>query len=162
MKHFSIFKIAMGTIIFLISIVTTANATDNLSLIKGSVEINFSFKEVMERKSKKIYTSTPWTKKTIFEGVKLSDLIGFKGDNKGKIRLYALDGYWVEIPISDINNYEPILAYKANGKLLHRRDFGPFFLVYPYDEMENELNTPVYHSRSIWQVNRIEVKGENL
>lgn len=54
------------------------------------------------------------------------------------------------------------LLTKQMGNYYIEETLGLSFLVYPYDEMENKLNTPVYHSRSIWQVNRIEVKGENL
>ena len=164
MKIFFAFRIVMSiaTIIFSLSSTTTAEASDSLLLKKGSLEINLSLKEILDKRSKTIITSTPWTTKTAFEGIRLSDLMHFLSANKGKLRLEALDGYWVTIPYTDIEKYNIILAYKANGKFLSKRNFGPFFIIYPYDKMENELNKPMYHSRSIWQVYKIEVEDENL
>ncbi|MNP78119.1 hypothetical protein D3C76_1756660 [compost metagenome] len=51
-----------------------------------------------------------------------------------------------------------ILAYKMDGVMLKIRNFGPLFLVYPRDAAGPELNSPLYNSRFIWQVDRIVIK----
>jgi hypothetical protein len=50
------------------------------------------------------------------------------------------------------------LAYKMGGTMLKIRNFGPLFLVYPRDSGGKELNSPLYNSRLIWQITRIEIK----
>ncbi|VTR27376.1 Uncharacterised protein [Serratia fonticola] len=45
--------------------------------------------------------------------------------------LYALNDYYIDVPISDVAKYNMILAYKMGGEMLKVRDFGPLFLIYP-------------------------------
>lgn len=104
-----------------------------------------------------ITTSTPWLPKTSFSGVSFKDLLklsGFKGEI---LRVHALNDYWVDIPMSDVNNYNLLLANKNNGELFNIRDFGPYFVIYPVDSEGRELNKPVYFSRFVWQVESITV-----
>lgn len=80
------------------------------------------------------------------------------GITKGsRLKVHALNDYWVEIPMSDVVNYNILLASKIDGKAFSIRDFGPYFVIYPVDERREELNSPVKFSKFVWQVDSITV-----
>lgn len=122
---------------------------------KGSIFIdNKTFNEFPKIT---IDTSTPWTKKARFEGVKISSILQHYGLTGQKIRIDALNEYWVEIPYEDTMKYDLILADKMNGETLPTRTFGPYWMLYPIDDFPEELKKPLYNSRLIWQVRSIYV-----
>ncbi|TNE35473.1 MAG: oxidoreductase [Alphaproteobacteria bacterium] len=105
-----------------------------------------------------IVTSSPWTVgKTRFRGVLLRDIL--KGvDARGtKLRATAIDGYSVEIPISDTEKYDVIIAYKMDGEWLENEVYAPFWIIYPYDS-DKKLAQEKYYSRSIWQLTKLTVE----
>lgn len=104
-----------------------------------------------------IVTSTPWQKKSTFSGVSFSDILKYAGMKGSRLKVHALNDYWVEIPMSDVVNYNILLASKIDGKAFSIRDFGPYFVIYPVDERREELNSPVKFSKFIWQVDSITV-----
>lgn len=73
-----------------------------------------------------------------------------------KVRLSALNDYTVDIPWSDLQRYDPVLAYRRDGARLGVRDKGPLLLIYPFDQ-HGELRGQIYLNRSIWQVRQITV-----
>lgn len=102
-------------------------------------------------------TSTTWTTGDVaFEGVSLRGLLDRLGVTSGTLKMYAVNDYMVEVPVSDAVEGGPILAYAQNGKTMSVRDKGPLWLVYPFD-LNPDYRTEVIYSRSIWQLVRIEV-----
>jgi hypothetical protein len=101
-------------------------------------------------------TSTTWTDGTpTFEGVLLKDLMAAVGATGTTVALTALNDYKITIPLSEIHDDGPLLAYLMDGKPMSLRDKGPIWLVYPYDA-NAEYRTEQTYARSIWQLNRIE------
>lgn len=104
-----------------------------------------------------IDTNTIWTSGLQhFEGVLLADLVAALGAQGSALRATALNDYAVEIPLTDAVAEGPILAFRMNGVDLSPRDKGPIWIVYPYDST-TDYQTEVIYSRSIWQLDRIEV-----
>ncbi|MHA6325969.1 putative pterin-binding protein [Roseivivax sp. CAU 1753] len=104
-----------------------------------------------------IWTSTIWTDgKIAFAGLSLDVLIDRLGITGDTIVARALNDYAVEIPTSDATPDGPIIAYEKNGRFIPRREQGPLWIIYPYDSAP-EYRTEVIHSRSVWQMVRIEV-----
>jgi len=104
-----------------------------------------------------IETTTIWTEGVqTFEGVPLAVLMQELGAQDGKILATAINDYTIEIPLSDATENGPILALKMNGEQMSVRDKGPVWVVYPYDA-DADYRTEVIYSRSIWQLDRIEV-----
>lgn len=102
-------------------------------------------------------TSTIWTQgEQHFEGVPLGVLAEYLGISGATIRASAINGYAVDIPLSDAVEGGPIIAYKLNGEKMSVRDKGPLWIVYPYDS-KIEYQSEVVYSRSIWQLEQIEV-----
>lgn len=76
-------------------------------------------------------------------------------DHVDTVRFIAANDYYVDVPTSDFQKYDVILATEADGKTLSRRDKGPIWLIYPISD-HPELQDPLYIKRLIWQVVRIE------
>jgi hypothetical protein len=105
-----------------------------------------------------LVTSTTWTQRQKFEGPLLRSVLAHVGAKGVTIRLLALNNYVVEIPVSDLKKFDPILAHSGDGIRLKRSGLGPLFLVYPRDQFSLELTTPLSQSKFIWQVCRIDIK----
>ena len=104
-----------------------------------------------------IETTTIWTNGAqTFEGVSLAAITDAIGAEEGKLLATAINDYTVEIPLSDAVENGPIIAMKLNGEEMSVRDKGPLWIVYPYDA-NTDYRTEVIYSRSIWQLDRIEV-----
>lgn len=101
-------------------------------------------------------TATPWTEGTVsFQGVLLKDLISAVGATGGTITLTALNDYQITMPIAEVRDDGPLLAYLMNDQPMSLRDKGPVWLVFPYDS-NADYRTEQAYARSIWQLDRIE------
>ena len=104
-----------------------------------------------------IETSTIWTEGThTFTGVSLADLMDQLGVEDGTLLATAINDYTVEIPVSDAVAGGPIIAYLMDDAEMPVRDKGPLWIIYPYDSSA-AFRSEVVYSRSIWQLDRIEV-----
>jgi hypothetical protein len=103
-------------------------------------------------------TTTIWTEGVqTFEGVALSDLLEAVGAEGETLSAVAFNDYAVDIPASDAVTDGPIIAYLRNGAPMSLRNKGPLWIVYPYDANPDYQSETIY-ARSIWQLNRIEVR----
>jgi hypothetical protein len=102
-------------------------------------------------------TSTIWTNgPQQFKGVPLNSLLAALGAQGSALRAIAINAYEVQIPTSDAQDGGPIIAYELNGDTMSVRDKGPLWVVYPYDS-DPRFRTEVVYSRSIWQLDQIEI-----
>lgn len=102
-------------------------------------------------------TSTPWTTGVhSFSGPSLLALLREARAVGKDIRLDALNGYSVEIPVDQLTETAPIVADRIDGKPFSIRDKGPLWVIYPYDS-DVEFQTEVTYARSIWQLVSITV-----
>lgn len=105
-------------------------------------------------------TNTPWTTApTEFAGPALSVLAGL-GPVAAKAEITAINDYSAEIPATDWTEHGATLALRVNGEYMKIRDKGPFWLMYPIDQDQKTLNTQIYHSRMVWQVQSIDFMVE--
>jgi hypothetical protein len=93
----------------------------------------------------------------VFEGVPLRAVLERVGAKGRAIRASALNDYVAIIPLDDLR-FEPILAMRADGRVLTVRDKGPLWVVYPRDSYK-VLDDSRYDSRWVWQLNKIHVEG---
>ncbi|KJJ99908.1 hypothetical protein UB43_13030 [Pseudomonas sp. 21] len=90
-----------------------------------------------------------------WQGVRLSTLLaGFERGDAQRLRVEALNDYSALIPLSDLDAFDPILAYHRDGQALGIAERGPLFVIYPMVD-HPELRTQVYFNRTVWQVSRI-------
>lgn len=101
---------------------------------------------------------TPWTEgDTSFSGPLVRAILEASGAKGSKLLVRALNDYFAEVPMEDVDKLDTILATHQNGKLMSVRDKGPLFLIYPFDK-DPALYNEKYFSRSVWQIKEIEVK----
>lgn len=102
------------------------------------------------------HTSTVWTEGVhAFSGVLLRDLLDHLGvalgSDGGHVVLDALDGYTARIEADLITDSAPLLSFLRDGKPLPRREQGPFWLIFPYDD-DPAFRTEAIYARSVWQI----------
>lgn len=103
-------------------------------------------------------TSTTWTDGvSTFTGVPLKALLDATGATGDEIEAIALNNYSVAIPVDSLTDESPIVAYEIDGAGFSRRDKGPLWIVYPFDQSEEYRNELVY-GRSIWQLRTLTVR----
>lgn len=103
-------------------------------------------------------TSTVWTEGVHeFEGVPLRTLLERLGAAKdASVSAVAVNDYAVEIPASAIEDDAPIIAYHIDGATFSRREKGPLWVIFPYDE-DARYRSEVTYGQSIWQLDRLTV-----
>ena len=104
-----------------------------------------------------IKTSTPWASMGAYTGPYLRDVVALGGlPRVTKLTVYTWDNYTVEIPATDMTRYNIVLASSYNGQALGLDDWGPLFVMYPYDHY-TELRRPAGVGKMAWQVCRIDI-----
>jgi len=127
---------------------------DPARVVVAEVQLDTDQLEALAQK--KIDTTTPWTEGVqAFSGPTLSALAGLGGRAPTEALVIALNDYLINIPASDWQRWEPILATRHNGARMPVREKGPFWVIYPMDK-DQVLITQLYRSRMVWQVNKID------
>lgn len=130
---------------------------------KGSPDVYFNEETLSSQfVSVTFTTKLPWySEEKVFVGVKVSDLLReLKFDNVTNITLEALNDYAAEISAEDINKYQPIIAYKMDGKAMQIRHKGPFWLVFDLSKYP-EIDRSDYYSKMVWQIKEVTVINGN-
>ena len=156
----------------LIAFTATSAAADTLTAPTGDVLLRISgaiaqenvdgtlsldLEQLKAMETREFTTSTIWMEDEVtFTGVSLRALLDQAGAEGTAINASALNDYKVEIPVSEITDEAPIVAYLMNGEEMSPRGKGPLWVVYPYDA-DPAYRSEVVFSRSIWQLDRIEV-----
>lgn len=144
----------------LLPVVPIATAGEPVLEIRGAIDSSprhFTIADLEALGLSTIETSGPWIDGTsVFEGVPLARLLEEVEATGDMLSITALNDYVVDVPVSDAQQHQPILAMLRDGALMPVEDMGPLFLLYPYDS-NPALQTDVYYSRSVWQVATIEV-----
>ena len=105
-----------------------------------------------------IVTQNPWTDGlNTYEGPAGQALMAAVGAQGDTLVLTALNDYSAEMPRSDIAEFGLVFATHMNASQLRIRDRGPLFVIYPFTDQPG-LNAERYHNRSVWQVNRIDIR----
>ena len=103
-------------------------------------------------------SSSPWTEgQNLYSGVPLLDFMRSLGPNVSRIEITARNNYVIEFSIEDLTSDWPILATHIDGLPIPNRSKGPFWVVYPYDDVPDLRREDIY-ARSIWQVGSVKVK----
>lgn len=105
-----------------------------------------------------IETRTPWHDGSqTFRGPLARSVLEAVGAQGEVVIASALNDYTAEIPVSDLERYDVILATHMNGERMTVRERGPIFVIYPFDENPS-LHQETVYGRSVWQVNGLTVQ----
>jgi hypothetical protein len=122
----------------------------------GTAQLDRAMLEALPRTE--FATSTVWTEGvSTYSGVLLRDLLDMLGADGTRIVASAIDGYQVVIPIAELKEDGPILAFLRDGQPMPVRERGPLWLIYPFDDNPAFRNETTY-ARSIWQLTLIDVE----
>lgn len=103
-------------------------------------------------------THVPWNPEPHkWEGVRFKRLLAAHQIAGRPLRVKALNDYTAVIPWSDIEQFDPLLAWHRDGKPIPVRDKGPLLVIYPFST-HAELKRVEYTDRSVWHVNEIVVE----
>lgn len=132
----------------MLTLVRGANSDDSRALTLADLE---------EMPQTTIMTANEFTDGVVaYQGPLARDVIKRFGlDASEKIRFVASNDYSIDIPTRDLMDYDVVLALRADGERLSRRTRGPIWLMYPISD-HPELQDPIFNSRLIWQVERME------
>lgn len=129
----------------------------NIEASNSGDELHLDREQLMAIDPRIVETSTPWTDGVNrFEGPLFRSVLEMAGARGDRIRVRALNDYTVEIPFSELQQYDVILALQQDGVPLEVRELGPVFVLYPFDEYPELFNQSVRH-RSAWHVISVEV-----
>jgi hypothetical protein len=99
-----------------------------------------------------VRTRTPWhADDGRYEGPLLREVLAAAGVRSEQVWVRALNDYEAEIPLAELEEYDVILAMRRNGSPMQIREFGPLFVLYPFDDHPELLNETV-RFRSVWHV----------
>jgi len=137
-------------------------ASEDSIVIQGKIDggkpRELKLAEIRSLPSTSLVTHTPWYDgaKT-FEGVLARDLMKYVGAKGETLGIFALDGYSINVPMSDLLQIDAVMAYRIDNKDLTVETRGPLFLIYPFDG-NPALASEAYYARCIWQISKIDVK----
>lgn len=116
---------------------------------------NLTLDDFQQMTSLEFQTETIWTNgPQRFQGVPLKQILSAADIHTGTVSALAINDYKVDIPLADLSETTPIVAFLHNGAPMSVRDKGPLWVVYPYDS-DKKFQTETVYSRSIWQLNRL-------
>ena len=133
-----------------------ANSDTVLTVVSGGNARDFTREELKKFPKWTFATTTPWTEgPTVFEGVRLSDLLDAVDGGGINLKATALNEYAAIMKIGDVRD-DALVAYAMNGKAMSVRDKGPLWMVFPFDAKPH-LKAEQYYSRSVWQLRSLSV-----
>lgn len=157
-------KAILTSSLLAIAAATTAFAGSSITITGRSVSdetvtISYSTEDLKALRPVTYVTENPYVDgPTEFTGVLLRDLMReFDVSDVEALRLRAINDYAVSVPVTDIENYDVIIAYAVNGEPMSVREKGPYWAMYPISD-HPELDDPTIHSRLIWQLAEIEAE----
>ncbi len=167
MKHFNIISVLLfslsllSTSVFALDyprgpVLLTLSGSINRTNLAGNAVLDAAVLKSLPQE--KLFTDTPWTEgKVTFEGPLLRDVLKLVGAKGRTLKAVAINDYSVEIPATDAESYDVIIAMRLNDKDLNVRSKGPLWIIYPWNDNE-DLRSETYYARSIWQLVQIDVK----
>jgi hypothetical protein len=123
------------------------------------IEVDLTEAELLAMPQITIRTRTVFTDGVIaFTGPLARDVVAkISAGSSATLHLIAINDYAIDIPLSDLTNFDVVLAMSADGQRLSLRDKGAIWLMYPLDD-HPELQEQLYTPRLIWQLRTIELR----
>ncbi|MFC3852057.1 hypothetical protein ACFOSD_02880 [Salinispirillum marinum] len=155
-------KRLMCVVLMNLCCVSWVAAEYRLHVVLPEHEVVLSQDDILALPQTQIVTGTPWTESVDeFTGIALSTLVDAIGwDISAKdtqVVLVALNDYQISANLDTLLNADAMLSHTRNAELMPVRAYGPFWLMFPFDERP-ELNDRLHRGWSVWQLQRIELQ----
>lgn len=123
----------------------------------GFIESKITRRSLLALPQAHFETTTIWTNGVQeFDGVWLFDFLEAHNVTGRMLQLEAINDYFVEIPLNEVEKGRALLAHTRNGTPMTAREKGPVWLIYNYDS-DPAFRTETVYSRSVWQLDRITI-----
>lgn len=137
-------------------VILTVSGNVGLTNVGGDAKFDRAMLEALPQHE--FVTSTPWTESSNhYRGPLMRDLLARLNAESDAVHVAALNGYEAEIPVSDFEEYDVILALEKDGNAIPIREYGPLWVLYPFDQDEALLSEKI-RFRAVWQVMHINVR----
>lgn len=157
-------RLSLSLVLWLSVGLVPALAAEGLTMTRpenlgGAVEKLVTMDELRELPQVTINVDTEWYEGTrAFSGPLARDVVQMMGKGTGTMaHLTAVNDYAIDVPLSDFEAYDVILALDMDGHALSIRDKGPIWVMYPMNDFP-ELRDPVTNGKLIWQLVKLEVQ----
>jgi len=151
---------AAGTTALCIGMFVSSASASSLKIMAndGSSLATFDLEAVEALGMHSIKTKTPWTDGvTHFEGAKVKDILAKAGIGGESVMAMAFDDYAVSISPEIIEEYDPIIASRMNGKAMTFEDKGPYWIMFDLDSAEEEAAVEL-RTYAVWHLVEFEVE----
>ncbi|WP_235040177.1 molybdopterin-dependent oxidoreductase [Vreelandella profundi] len=130
----------------------------NIAPENAGHEVQLDFATLEALPQYEFATNTPWTAGVnYYRGPLMRDLLSHLNADAESVHIAAMDGYEADIPVSDFEEHDVILALTKDGAAIPVRELGPLWILYPFDQDETLLSEKM-RFRSVWQVLHINVR----
>lgn len=121
----------------------------------GTIVATVPYDDLVDLPQIEIDTSTAWTDGlTKFKGPALSVILEIANLKATDVKFSALNDYHATMPIEVVQSTFPIIAWEQDGERLSVRDKGPFWIIFPYDQLDESISEQV-SGWSVWQLDTI-------
>ena len=138
-------------------VILTVTGNIGTTNVGDTIEMDLATIELLDQVDYN-YTEVDNDVSIMYRGPLMTDLLALwqVPEDATQIRITALDGYNVNVPIAELNRYPVFFAIKTDGEYTPISTRGPAQLVWPYSHFDFE--EVVYNEYWIWQIQSIEVQ----
>jgi hypothetical protein len=156
-KHFISFLVFLLAAVF--SGTSYAQTVLTVASVAGESVKTLTLVELQELDQVEVKTSNEFVdNEKVFRGPLIRDILAMFGAPDAQMVVFtAANDYQVEVDVAEFFKYNAILALTQDGVLLSKRDKGPIWVIYPMSDFI-ELRDPVFNSRLIWQLVKLEYR----
>jgi hypothetical protein len=123
--------------------------------VQGRDTVRFDIAALEALPQQSFSTTTIWTEGAIeFSGPSLTAVLGVAGLGMEPVYAYASNGYGVTLTFPPGDELSPIIATRIDGEPISRREKGPLWVMFPFDNDAALRNAEVF-GQSIWHLVRL-------
>ena len=156
MRHFFV------TAIFALGMPVAAFAQDIFSVIgpDGTAVKSYSLEQLDALEQTTYVTKNPFIDGTSeFSGPLARVVLADAGQDMPKdaqLTVMAINDYKIDLPVSEILDFDVMLATRRDGETMSLREKGPIWIMYPISG-NAELEDEAINSRLVWQLKSIQI-----
>lgn len=134
------------------------SVSGNVAVTNADGRADFDMAMLQALPQTEMRTYTDWTKgEQVFIGPSMKDLLAGVEAEGDVISATALNGYAIQIPVTDLDRHNPIIAILRNGEPMSVRDKGPLWIIYPNEDQDTLTPNP-NNDKSVWQLRGLEIR----